>query len=377
MDKSNYIKQLLFGVILASLLAPFIQKTIHLIEIKPLQGAVTPPEDSYFKLQDWFNSTYQEKQETYIKETFGFREWFIRLNNQLAFSMFHEARANGVIVGKQNYLFEQNYISAYYGTDFIGEDSIRTQMHKLKVVSDSLHQLGKDLLLVFAAGKGSFYPEYFPENLKQKKRGKTNYQRHIYHAKKQQLNLIDFNAYFLRNKNKSPYPLYPQYGIHWSYYGMCLVADSLTRYIEYQRKVNLPHITWKKIEHDQPRDTDYDIAEGMNLVQTLKTFSMGYPKIRYKMPSNPNQVGLLVIADSFYWGLFNMGLSNQFNPGHFWFYNQEIYPDHYTTPTTTDQIDLRTELLKHDVIVLMATEATLPNFGWGFIEKAYNLFTQK
>ena len=377
MDRSNTIKQFLMGLILLTLLAPFIQKTTHLITVKPLNGAITQAEDGFFNINDWFNTTYQEKQENYIKETFGFREWFIRLNNQLAFSIYNEARANGVIIGKQNYLFEQNYISAYYGSDFIGEDSIQNRMKKLSIVQDSLKQLGKELIIVFAAGKGSFYPEYFPDALTQSHKGITNYERYRYHAKQHQLDYVDFHDFFLKNKTKSTYPLYPQYGIHWSYYGMCLVADSLTRYIEQKRNVDLPNITWKTIEKDQPRDTDYDIADGMNLVQTLKSFNMGYPKIFYTSPQKKDDVGLLVVSDSFYWGLFNMGLSNQFSPGHFWFYNQEIYPDHYTTPTTTDQIDLRTELLKHDVIVLMATEATLPNFGWGFIEKAYNLFTQK
>ncbi len=34
------------------------------------------------------------------------------------------------------------------------------------------------------------------------------------------INHIDFNSYFVQNKGKSKYPLYPQYGIHWSYCGM-------------------------------------------------------------------------------------------------------------------------------------------------------------
>jgi hypothetical protein len=35
------------------------------------------------------------------------------MNNQLAFSLFNKAKANGAVVGKENYLYEENYIKAY------------------------------------------------------------------------------------------------------------------------------------------------------------------------------------------------------------------------------------------------------------------------
>ena len=74
--------------------------------------------------------------------------------------------------------------------------------------------------------------------------------------------------------------------------------------------------------------------------------------------------------------MFNFGISNAFSNSHFWFYNQQIYPDSYQSPLETSQVDLGSEIAKHDVIIIMATEATLPNLGWGFINKAYNLFNK-
>lgn len=346
-----------------------IQKKIKFVEFAPLKGAILPVEWKSFSFQDWFSGNFQKHTEKYINENFGFRNFLIRLNNQIAFDLFHKAKANGVIVGKNNYLFEENYIKAYNGTDFIGKNTIKHRMEQLKFIQDTLKKLNKDLILIFAAGKGDFYPEYIPDRMKTKQKI-TNYTYHLKLAKEMGIEYIDFNDYFLKNKGKTKYPLYPKYGIHWSMYGMCLVADSLVHYIEHERKIDMNTIYWNKIESKQPEDEDYDIGDGMNLISKLKSFPMGYPQIQFEKDSLKAKPNILVVSDSYYWGIFNFGFSILFNESHFWYYNQEIYPDSYIKPVSTKQIDLKEEIQKHDVILLMSTQATLPNLGWGFIERS-------
>jgi len=370
-----HVKKLgiLLLLILLLLIIPFIQSEFNLIKLAPLKGAITQPEKTHFNINDWFSGTYQEQEEKYLNETFGFRNLFIRINNQLAFSFFNKAKANGVIIGKKNYLYEENYIKAYYGTDFIGIESTTHRMQRLKYIQDTLSKLNKNLILIFAAGKGSFYPEYFPDSYKTKK-GVTNYETHVKLAQKMGINFIDFNKYFIEHKNKSKYPLYPQYGNHWSYYGTCIVADSIIRYIEKKRKIDMPNLYWNGVDLCQPKETDYDVADGMNILFKLKSFNMAYPNIQFESDSKKTKPSVLVISDSFYWGMFGFGISNAFTNSHFWFYNQQIYPDSYQSPLETSQINLKEEIARHDVIIIMATEPTLPKLGWGFIENTYNLF---
>jgi hypothetical protein len=352
---------------------PIIQKIGNIVEIDKLNGAIIQLEKPVFSFKNWFSGEYQEKKEKYVNENFGFRNLFVRLNNQIYFDFFNKAKANGVIIGKQNYLYEENYIKAFYGTDFIGKDSIRERMEKFKYVQDTLQKLNKNLLLIFAAGKGTFYSEYIPNKYKVKKRN-TNYDYHLKIAKKLGISYIDFNQYFLKNKYKSKYPLYPKYGIHWSIYGMCLAADSIIKHIEKDRKIDMNSIYWEKVELEVPKNEDYDIAGGMNLLFNLKSFKMGYPQIKFEKDTSKIKPNLLVVSDSYYWGMFNFGISSVFNESHFWYYNKEIYPDTYSKPLTTDQIDLRKEINKHDVIIVMSTQATMTDLGWGFIEKAYELY---
>lgn len=360
-------------MIMLVLIIPFIQGKLHFMELAPLKGSVILPGETPFTFKSWFSGEYQEQQEAYLNETFGFRNLFVRINNQLAFSVFNKAKANGVIVGKKNYLYEENYIKAYFGTDFIGNDSINNRMQRLKFIQDTLAKLNKTMMLVFAAGKGSFYPEYFPDKVKREK-GVTNYEKHVELAQNLGLKFIDFNKYFVEQKGKSKYPLYPQYGIHWSYYGMSLAADSMIRFIEKTRNIDMPDLYWDAIELAPPKISDYDIADGMNIKFRLKTFDMAYPNLQIQASEGKTRPSVLMIADSYYWDMFNFGISKAFSNDHFWYYNKQVYPDSFKSPLETSQLDLRAQIAQHDVIIIMATEANLPGFGWGFIENVYNSF---
>lgn len=370
----NIIRKILFLIILALLVIPYLQYKYNLIDIEPLKGAIVPTTEASLNTSTWFSGAYQPQQEKYINESFGFRNSFIRINNQISFSLFKKAEANGVVVGKENYLYEYGYIDAYYGTDFIGTDSIVSRMNKLKYIQDTLSKLNKSIVLVFAAGKGTFYPEYFPNKLKTKQ-GITNYETYVQQARKLRINYIDFNSYFVSQKHTSKYPLYPQYGIHWSNYGICLAADSIVKYIEKIRHIDMPNFYWNKVENDNPKEGDYDIADALNIMVKLHSFKMAYPQIEFENDSGKTKPSVLVIADSFYWGMFGKGIiTRSFSENHFWFYNKEVYPSSDGVSLTTDQLNLKDEIAKHDVIIIMCTEAKLPKLGWGFIENTYDYF---
>lgn len=348
---------------------PALQGITGLIRIKPLQGAIETPGIPTGGVVAWWDGTLQEEAEAWLNAHVGFRPLFIRTNNQLNYTLFGKAKAKGVVIGKQGYLFEENYIKAYYGLDFIGRDSICRQMDRLEYIHEQLQKQGKLLLLVFAAGKGSYCSEYIPDGWADS-RGPTNYAHYSAEAQKRGIPVLDFHRYFLEQKSKSNYPLYPQLGIHWSEYGMAIAGDSLIRSIETQCGWRMPRISWDQVEWKQPKGSDYDIAGGMNLLWNIKSFPMAYPVLKFESDKGKQRPAVLVVSDSFYWGLFNYGISRSFNPGHFWFYNHEVYPEYFDRKTTVKQLNLAEELSRHDVVVIMATEATLPRLGWGFIEAA-------
>lgn len=363
---------ILFAGVCFILLLPVIQSTFNIFKLEPLSGAYQKSEPAEFSVSDWFSGDFQSKHEKFLEENFGFRNFFIRLNNQLAYNLFGKAKANGVIIGKSGYLYELNYILAYSGKDFIGQDSIRHNLEKLKFIQDYLQNQNKTLLLVLTPGKASFYPEYIPDSYLQEN-GPRNYDYYSSLSKEIGVNTIDFNGYFVSQKEKSEYPLYPKHGIHWSHYGMCLALDSLVNWLEKARNVDLVNPYWDKINIQTSNNVDSDIAVGMNLLVRPKSEEMAYPELRFKDEDKAVRPSAIVIGDSFYWEMLNL-TPRVFNDNHhFWYYNREVHPQKDGKKVNVEDLNIKKELDEHDIIIIMCTEANLSRLGWGFIDKAYKV----
>jgi len=380
MEKQTKIKQYLFGAIMILLLLPMLQASLTIFKLEPLKGAIETFEKPAFTFETWKSGDFQKNYEKYVNNNFGFRSTFIRINNQQAFSFYNEAKANGVLIGKENYLYEKNYLKAYLGTDFIGEKAIQSQVFKLKKIQDTLQKLNKNLLMIFAPGKGTFFPEFMPDYCAKQKRNKTNYSSYLAAMKSKNINYLDFNQWFLNMKSKSKYPLYGKAGIHWSKYGEYLAADSIIKVIGKMRKTEMTKLVLDKLEVKKINEQgDYDIGEGMNLFFMMDTYPMAYPRFHYEKPKNQQKTPkVLVVSDSYFWGMFNAGISKEvFGDGQFWYYNQEIYPDSFESPKNVRDIDIQSEVEKNEVVLLICTDANLFKFAFGFVDQLYAKYYPK
>jgi hypothetical protein len=344
--------------------------------MRPLGGSFIQQKNPEISFGGWFGGTYQNKKENYLNESFGFRNWFVRLYNQIAYSMFNDTQTTGVVVGKNQFLYQQGYIDAYYGDDFIGKHKIVKAVSRLEDISRLLKQKNIDLVVVFAPGKASFYPENIPESLRRNYRKTTNYQIYKTELEKHGLHFLDFEKWFLEMKDTSSYPLFPKTGIHWSSYGELLAADSLVKYIEVLRNINAPKISVNKITVSETmKDRDDDIEQSMNLMFDIPDIKMGYPSFDILTDALSYKPKVLVVADSFYWGMFNWGIANRiFDRSQFWFYNKSIYSNEFKTAKNVSEVNLLDEVEKNEVIDLMATDANLPDFPFGFIDDLSDAF---
>ena len=99
-------KKFLLGGVLLFLLLPFVQQVLKFHQEKPLRGYINPIEKPFFKMHDWWSGDYQVKYEEWHNANFGLRSDLVRVHNQIAFLLYNKAKANGVIIGKDNYLYE-------------------------------------------------------------------------------------------------------------------------------------------------------------------------------------------------------------------------------------------------------------------------------
>lgn len=369
--KYKRLKQLLFGVVIALMFLPMIQHKFRFLEETPLKGSYKLSEKPALNRESWFLGKYQEKQELYLTEHTGFRPGWVRLYNQWNYTLFDKASAAGVIVGKAGYLYEENYIKAYYGADFEGEKKIGETVRKLKQIQDTLDRKGIKLAVIFAPGKASYLPEYIPDRYHQT-RTRTNYQEYKDQFEKYAIRNIDMHQWFESMKKTTEYPLFSKTGIHWTAYGQFLAVDSITKFVSNTCNCEIPSFVLDKIvPSSKPWLEDDDIGLAMNLLIGLPELELAYPEFHLSRKAKKTDPKVLVIGDSFYWGLFKAKVSGSlFKEGEFWYYNEQIYPASYTKETLVKKQNLDRKLRENKMVFILITDANLYRFGFGFVEMA-------
>jgi len=369
--KNNTAKyQFLFLILLLS--APFI---FHLspLENYPLNGYSEKYKWPEININNWLSGETQKQTDNYLNQEFGFRTDIVHFNNEWQYRILNKANTKKVIVGKDDYLFSMRYIDAYIGNDYIGKEKAEEKVKRISKLNNQLDSLGKKMIVVIAPGKGSFYPEYIPDRYFPKKEI-NNYEVLSERFEKEDFDFIDFNQLFISMKDTSQYPLYPKTGIHWSEYGLAMMADSLVNYVEKIKGIDLPDLNFGKMRIKPGAErTDMDIEKSMNLIWKIPNIEMAYPRVTYDA-ENKDSTKVLLVADSFYWQMFGIGLSRwAFNGSQFFYYNNTFHPQPKEGSNKIDDIDLQETLDKYEVVILMTTEANLVDFPWRFDKRVDDL----
>ncbi|MFN0203692.1 MAG: alginate O-acetyltransferase AlgX-related protein [Bacteroidia bacterium] len=371
----NY-KKYLFLALIFFLFLPILQQFTNYFEVFPLNGVVKdavgdlPP----FKLDSWKEGSYQSQVENWANQRFGFREDLVRTYNQVNYDLFRKSNLGDMQVGKEDYLFQGVYYDAYTGKDLVKRELAYSKCKQIKLIQDSLERAGKVFFLMICPSKANFFPEYLPDNIAKTKNIEPNYHQMLEISKELGIKVLDFNAYFLAQKNKSPYPLFPKNGIHWSSYGATLALDSMVHYIESRKGVDLPDIQYEvKME---TASGDNDLEWGMNLLYPLPTYPLALPDLKITT-ENKQKLKTLLISDSFGWFLYRIDeMDKVFEKFEVWQYYQERFLTQ-TQKSSVNKTNLKSQVLENDVIILSASTINLPRFGWGFLEDMASIYENK
>ncbi len=372
--RNNVIKKLLAGIFLFLLWAPMLQQNLKVFKGGELRGAYVVPTDTALTAQTWFNGIYAARETNFLRSSFGFQGDVIRLYNQIQYNVFDIAGTENVVIGKQGYIYEQRYIDSYYGKNFTGDEKLIKRAAAAKELQDTLARHGIFLFTVFAPGKGSFYPEYIPNN-KRRKRGKTSIESCVAAYKKAGVNYIDFESYLISIKDTSKYPLYSRGGIHWTYYGEVLVFDSILKYIKGATNYSLPSLKIKSIQvTDQPRFRDCDAGDALNLISLGYHDTLAYPDFAFS-DTNKRTLNFMAVGDSYYWMMQLYFTPLVFDNCSFWYYMGNLYSNRAAPVQSADASkQVKDIVLKQNVICIIQTDAGLAEPGLGFFDLANSKF---
>ncbi len=372
---SDKLKYVIFLVFLLSLFIPFLQKQFDLIKEKPLNGFFDVATFPEFKKETWKTGMFQQNFEKAINENLGFHDWFVKLQCQINYSLYNISKFQTVIIGKNGYLYDKGYIDGYTGRDFIGKERIELQIEKARVVKNELKKKNIEVLFAFAPGKASYFPEFIPDKLNEfSSKDSNNYQCYINALKKTDLNFIDLRNYFISLKDKTKFPIYSQIGVHWGQYACYLAIDTIAKKIEQIKNIRLTNFGINKIKlGDTLIRTDKDEGSLLNVFSELPFYKMAYLNLTYSSDSNSVKPNLLAISDSYFSNIVATNIVDSvFSGWSYWNYNNGESSD------KNDKVfRLKKEIEKRDVVLLLATDASLAAFPFGFIDQAYELYSPK
>jgi hypothetical protein len=287
-------------------------------------------------------------------------------------------------VGYDNYLFSKEYVDEYEGISYLGEDIIRDEVIKLKLVQDTLQRMGKTFLFTYAPSKPHIFPDKIPAVLRPYSGQKTNNYT-TFKRLSDSLNIkqLDCNALFISMRHTNPNTIIAKQGFHWSLYGSLLAADTLLKYIERERKIDMPELVITKMKYsDTARSSDNDIATCTNLIFPITRETFCYPDFRFSIGDTKTKPKTIFIGDSFIWQWVYQGvLDNTTTDWEYWYYFGRVYNKKNldNDPIPMENYDWPKALLNTDCVIVVFTPMNIGRFNEKgmFIEKMYNYFYPK
>ena len=365
-NKSLVLKASLLILALISLCIPYLKYLAKPVEKSTLYGSFDIHKKSNLSIDNWLEGTYQKAFDQFYNQNFCLNSFYIKLNNQLFYSIFQESATKTIVAGKDNYLFEKKYIDSYLGNDFKGEAALDSVIKNLKSVQTYLEANNSEFVLLLAPNKARVFHEYFPYKYRHVKPGRTNYDYFINALKKNNIHHIDFNTW-IESLKVSDELLFSKYGTHWSAYSSVLATDSLFKYIAYKKGLSKDFVVLDSLTYTTEfRELDNDLAWGLNLNWELPDIQYCYPTYHIKEDLRFKKIKWLAIGDSFYWNIYNI-INNKkvFNNHSFWYYNKLLYPQSTIKETPINKEFIAANMKKNDVVVMIISEPNLHEIPYG------------
>lgn len=367
------IKKILIGFLVVLLGLQLLQYFTDMIPEQSLHGAYQEYPVPKLSLQSWHSWDFQANLTHHMDRNFGFRPFFIKLNNQMYYSLFRQATSGGLVIGKENHIFELNYIESYYGRDYQGQSKIDSSIIKLDSVISFLRKWDTELFIVITPNKVKYFNEYLPDHYVFNK-SRSNYQAYMEHFAKGKYQVVDANSWFQKLKLDSPYPMMTRVGTHWSVYGAAYFADSLFAYMEDRLDTALNQFEIDQVEYPLlPEGSDKDLADLLNVFTPICEQEYAYPRTFHYYPNNSGyKPNLIAIGDSFFWSMFKDFFVASFNESWFWYYFSSIYPDYTGANQKTNELDVLEKMMNTDIVLIVTSTDNLEDLGFGMVDYVYD-----
>ncbi len=363
---------------IALLFLPLTQQLTGFLSVAKLAGVEKEVQLPSWNLTSWLNKEFQQNFDAWFNTHAGLRPWMVRTAKQINYSLFGqepEGTGTRVYIGRDNFLFEEPYITAYNEPGTKRQQLLHDITWGLWRFQQLLEQHDIAFLLVLAPSKAEIYPEYLPDKMKKPGREQrlSHYQRMIPMLEEFGINYIDGHKLFLDWKKEGAPLLFSRGGTHWNYYAAGRIVQEMIANLSLRTGETFNNIDILSFKTDsQPVGTDNDLGDLLNLWFTdAITVEQVHPVFRH-LPGR-RRPNLLMIGDSFAFTLISiMEQEKLFDQCDLLYY----FKRRFSWPKGTDQpldfstLDLGKELLSRDAVIIEINEYWLPQYGFGILRPA-------
>lgn len=351
-------------------------------QARPLRGVTDDPAPIQWDWPGFCSGATFRAIETWFSSNVGMHSFWVRLDNQVSYSLFGETTTHGngtqIIAGSGDWLFERQYIDSAVKPGRTAEAKSRESLARIRRVQDKLAARGVPFLLVVAPNKAEVYPEHVPEVYwrgRDPAKVTTDFERSRSLLAEYGINFYDGPAQFREWKQTLPDNLFSRSGTHWSYYSVYRVLNDLRDRLNPVMRHPLPGLQLMALRNRDPKGTDEDLLALMNLlVDAPYRHSVPYPELMRQTEVPVEKLPrILWIHDSFGWALIDLLYpANAVSPSESLYYFKNAYriPGVVKTDRDLSRIDWDTYVREYDAVIMIWTEIAFDFMGWGFFEAA-------
>lgn len=338
-----------------------------------LNGFFETPQKEDFSVSAYAKRDYQKKFESWFKFNIGLRGYFIRLYNQIHFTLFNLSKSR--IVGKNGNFFEWDYIDAECGLSSKFDFSIPENLNRLDNYVDHLESLQNKLAkvnkhLIFFITPSKAVVDFNDIPLKYRLKKKDSFLSPYLHLRKKlckkKINLIDSRNFL----SKDGIPDFYKTGIHWARPLEQRTSKAVVEKMSALTNQNLPKLNLGHIKKSKvPFLRDADIYNVANLIFKPQGTYYEY-EVKIDTTKNYQEPNFLIQGGSFADGLFAFDYTLAQRNSYRILYNKAYSKKNgpYIPIKKWEDINF-TEILNNVKVVIIETnEAYIPNFNDGFVE---------
>ncbi|MEG1926214.1 MAG: hypothetical protein RR415_10765 [Ruthenibacterium sp.] len=342
----------------------------------PLKGVIVQEQAPQFTLSGALDGSYQTDAGTFFEQSMPGKNALLRLRGETIYSLLRTSPNNYVLRGKDDYLFEIEYLQDYFQmTPPVSREKTDALSVQLQNLQKKLTQAGKELYIYITPSKTRFFPDKAPRTsvlAGKKTRDTDSYENLLASLKNTDLQVFDGVSYLQQNEGTMQSPLFYASGIHWSRVWAAKATAAFNEYMRQTSGYDLAQVTVGEVPTEKPTAQDADLYDMCNLISA--------PKEQYYDPTlsftpGSEQPKVLIQGGSFSFGLWNtLGYTGEFAKTD---YLENTLHQSYTaetqeftnqTITSFDDMKLEQYVEDADIVILEVNEMRIDEMSFGLLD---------